>query len=402
MILIKDENNILASVSIYHALNDGSVAVIPILFPIFKSIFNLTYTQVGVITGGGLLLTLISQLIIGRKADGKDFRTLLSVGILLVSASLLLLTQSRDFYTLLILILFIRFSSSFFHPIGVGWISRTFKKIKLDWAMGIQSGGADIGAFVAVGTTLFLTELAYWQFPLFLWSILGIIGLFFGIILTRNIRETVTKLKYENKRQTFKEALSEGLNFLKNIKLLVPAIMLSGAAWGIIITYLPLFLQERTNLSLSLIGLLVAVWLGVGSIASFSYGSISNYLGRKKIIILSYLVLGIIGILLTTITDIQILFVMMVLLGIAVFITYPTLFSFISEITHESIEGRIFGIIFTLQLGGGTALLFIGGILSDLIGIWMPFFLLGIISLILSVFLILYYNKPYAINSLNI
>jgi FSR family fosmidomycin resistance protein-like MFS transporter len=401
VILIKDENNILTTVAIYHALNDGSVAVIPILFPIFKSIFNLTYTQVGIITGGGLLLTLISQLIIGRKADGKDFRTLLSVGILLVSISLLLLTQSRDFYTLFLLILFIRFSSSFFHPIGVGWISRTFKKIKLDWAMGIQSGGADIGAFVAVATTLYLTEITYWQFPLFLWSILGIIGLLAGIIFTRNIRVTITKVKFEYKKQTFKEALSEGLDFLKNIKILVPAIMISGASWGIIITYLPLLLQERTNLSLSLIGLLVAVWLGIGSIASFSYGTISNYLGRKKIIIFSYLSLGIIGIMLTTITSVQILLGMMVLLGIAVFITYPALFSFISEITHESIEGRTFGIIFTLQLGGGTALLFIGGILSDLIGIWMPFFLLGIISLIISVFLVLYYRKPYAINSLH-
>ena len=196
----------------------------------------------------------------------------------------------------------------------MGWISRTFKKIKLDWAMGIQSGGADIGAFVAVATTLFLTKLAYWQFPLFIWSILGIIGLFFGIILTRNTRENITKVKYKHKKQTFKEALSEGLNFLKNIKLLVPAIMLSGVAWGIIITYLPLLLQERTNLSLSLIGLLVAVWLGIGSIASFSYGTISNYLGRKKIIILSYLALGIIGILLTIITNVQILLLMMILL----------------------------------------------------------------------------------------
>ena len=400
--MIKDENNILTTVATYHALNDGSVAVIPILFPIFKSIFNLTYTQVGVITGGGLLLTLISQLIIGRKADGKDFRTLLSVGILLISISLLLLTQSRNFFSLFLLILFIRFSSSFFHPIGVGWISRTFKKIKLDWAMGIQSGGADIGAFVAVATTLYLTELTFWQFPLFLWSMLCVIGLFFGILLTKNIRETVSKVKYEHKKQTFKQALTEGLNFLKNIKILVPAIMISGASWGIIITYLPLLLQERTNLSLSLIGLLVAVWLGVGSIASFSYGTISKYLGRKKIIIFSYLSLGIIGIFLTTITNVQIILGMMVLLGIAVFITYPALFSFISEITHESIEGRTFGIIFTLQLGGGTALLLIGGILSDLIGIWMPFFLLGIISLILTVFLILYYHKPYAINSLHI
>lgn len=391
-----DKIRILSTTSIYHALNDGSVAVIPILFPIYKSLFNLSYTQVGIITGGGLLLTLISQLIISRKADGKDFRTLLSLGTLLVSASLLLITQSHDFITLLFFILFIRFSSSFFHPIGVGWISRTFKKIKLDWAMGIQSGCADIGGFVAVATTLYITEITYWQFPLFLWSIIGIIGLFIGITLTRDIKENINDIRMETKKQTVKEALSNELILLKNIKLLAPAIMLSGAAWGIIITYLPLLLQERTDLSLSFIGILVAIWLGIGSIASFSYGKISRYLGRKKVIILSYILIGSVGIFLTFVTYVQAIFGLIILLGIAVFLTYPTLFSFISEVTHESMEGRTFGIIFTLQLGGGTALLFIGGILSDIFGIWTPFFLLGILSFMISILLLIFYKKPYA------
>ena len=141
------------SVSLYHALNDGSVAVIPILFPVLKSLFSLNYTQIGIITGGGLILTLIAQLFIGRIADGKNFSTLLSMGILLVGISMLLLTKSSDFFTLVLFILVLRLASSFFHPVGVGLVSRVFKRDHLDQAMGIQSGCADIGALLAISTT---------------------------------------------------------------------------------------------------------------------------------------------------------------------------------------------------------------------------------------------------------
>ena len=130
---MNDKHRILSTVGIYHAFNDGSIAVIPLLFPIFKVLFNLSYTQIGVITGGGLLIILIAQIFIGRISDRKNFRTLLSIGILLLSGSLLLLTQTQGFLTLLLFIFIVRLSSSFFHPIGIGWVSRVFKKDRLDW-----------------------------------------------------------------------------------------------------------------------------------------------------------------------------------------------------------------------------------------------------------------------------
>ena len=129
---MNDKHKILSATAIYHAFNDGAVAAIPLLFPIFKDIFGLSYTQVGVITGGGLLITLVAQLMIGRISDHKDFRTLLSTGIFLLCISLLLLTQTQGFLSLLLFIFVLRFASSFYHPIGIGWISRTFKKDRLD------------------------------------------------------------------------------------------------------------------------------------------------------------------------------------------------------------------------------------------------------------------------------
>jgi len=391
---MREKNKILSTVCIYHALNDGSVAAIPILFPVLKSLFSLNYTQIGIITGGGLILMLIVQLLIGRIADGKNFATLLTTGLLLVGISMLLLTQSSDFFTLVVFILVFRLAASFFHPIGVGWISRIFKRDRLDHAMGIQSGCADIGALLAITTTLYLTEIMGWSFPLYIWAMLCVIGVLIGIYLTNNLSDEYLIVKKEGKKQNIKDAFNEGFQLIKKIKLLVPAFMISGSAWGVTITYLPLLLSEKTSLSLPLIGILVGVWIGIGSIVSFFYGRVSTIFGRKTIILCCYLTMGVMGLFLTYFTNIIVLIGIMILLGVSTFLTYPALFSIISEATHESVEGRTFGLIFTLQLGGGTTLLFFGGVLADIYGIGIPFAILGALSLILSSLLIINYRKP--------
>jgi MFS family permease len=253
---MNQKTRILATVSIYHAINDGAISVVPILFPIFISIFNLTYTQIGIITGGSLFISLITQIIVGRGSDGKNCRTTLSIGILLISISLLLLSHTQEFITLLIFIYLLRFSSSFFHPIGVGWISRIFKKDNLDWAMGVHSGFADIGVFIALSTTLLLSELTNWSIPLYIWSISAAIIVIFGITLTNKLNEKYLYVKKTKKKQFFKEAIDETIILLKNIKILIPALIISGGVWAETITYLPLLLYERTDLSLSSVGFL--------------------------------------------------------------------------------------------------------------------------------------------------
>jgi FSR family fosmidomycin resistance protein-like MFS transporter len=384
---------ILSTVCLYHGLNDGAISVIPILFPIFKIMFDLSYTQIGIVTSGSLIIHIFAQLMIGRISDGKNFRTMLTLGILLISISMYLLTLTIEFLTLTLFIFFLRFATSFFHPIGIGWISRIFKKDRLDWAMGMQSCSADIGAFIALSTTLYITEISRLEFPLLFWSLAGAIIVLSGIILTRNIDEKHLTVKMIKEKQSIIEAFDEASLLLRRIKILVPAFMISGASWGVTVTYLPLLLDERTNLSLTHIGLIVALWIGIGAISSFFYGKINEKLGRKNVLLLSYLTIGISGILLVLYTNIIVYLIIMVILGISVFLTFPSLASYISENTHESAEGRTFGTVFTLQLVGGTILLFIGGVLSDMIGIWMPFAIMGFLSLILTFVLIINYRK---------
>lgn len=102
------------------------------------------------------------------------------------------------------------------------------------------------------------------------------------------------------------------------------------------------------------------------------YGKIQFYIGRKTSIILAYLTIGLIGFLLIFFTSIQIIIIIVILLGLSTFLSFPALFSFVSEATHKTVEGKTFGYIFTIQLGVGTVLLFLSGVLADIFGIWIP------------------------------
>ncbi|HVQ00206.1 MAG TPA: MFS transporter [Candidatus Thermoplasmatota archaeon] len=392
---MKEQGRILWTVGIIHAINDGSIAVVSVLFPVFRELFHLSYTEVGIITGGGLSMTLIGQLAFGRIADGKNVNSFLLTGLLLTGLSMFLLMLSHSYLTLILFMLVLRFATSLFHPIGVGWVSRTYKRQRLDWAMGIQSGSADIGTFFAIATTLTFSALWGWGFPLALWGIIGIGGLSVCILLTRELERHWMIVPNAKSKQTLRDASADTWRLVKKIKLLVPAFVISGASWGITITFLPLLLNARTTISLPIIGLLVAMWTGIGSLSSLSYGRIRKKINRKKVLVLSYFGIGIMGIFLSYFTNVFIIIPVLILLGISVFLTYPALFSFVSEVTHETKEGWTFGITFTFQTGGSTVLSFFSGFLSDVYGIWVPFALVGMISFIFGVVLLFNYSKPF-------
>jgi len=391
---MKDKHKILTTVGIFHAFNDGALDVIPLLFPILRVLFDLSYTQIGIITGGGFFITLVSQVSIGRVSDRKNFRNMLSVGIFLIGITLLLMTQIQGFLTLLILIFVLRFACSFYHPIGIGWVSRTFKKDRLDWGMGVQSAFGDFGSFIAILTTLFIAERLGWSYPFYFWSAAGFIILFSGLFLTKKIDYKYLEIHDISKgRQPFREAFSEAWLLLKLNKVLLPGFVVSGVAWSLIINYLPLLLDERTNLTLSSIGIVVSIWMGVGVIVCLLYGRIKDLLGRRNTLIFSYFIMGFMGFALSFFTNISVIVLIMFLLGVSTFLTFPAMFSYVSEITHNSVESKTFSYLLTLQLGGQTILVFAGGVLSDIYGIWIPFTILGFMGLFVGSLLVINLKK---------
>jgi len=384
-----DNHRILATVSIFHLFNDGVISLVPLLFPIFRVLFNLSYSQIGLITGTGLAISLFIQFYIGSISDKRNFRTLLLIGMSSLVITLFLFPYITGFLSLFLLFILLRFSASFFHPLGIGLISRRFKKDRLDWAMGIQSAFGDLGVFFAIVSTLFIAETIGWNYPFYIWAGIGLTAVVLGILLTYSLPKKHLKHVTIYKKQSIREKITEYRRIFSNLRYYTPLLIISGATWGVTLTYLPLFLEETTSISLSLIGVVVSLWIGFGTLASFFYGKIQAKLGRKNIILLCYALITLLNLLLIFNQFIILLPIIIATLGIATFLTFPILFSSVSEITHESKEGKTFGFIFTLQLGGGTILSYLSGFLSDVFGIWIPFAFMAITGLIATMSILL-------------
>jgi MFS transporter, FSR family, fosmidomycin resistance protein len=108
--------SVLLAISFSHLLNDTIQSLIPSIYPIVKTSFHLSFTQVGFITLTFQLSASLLQPLVGSYTDKKPqpFSLATSMGISL--AGLILLSQSSSYAMLLSSVALIGIGSSVFHP----------------------------------------------------------------------------------------------------------------------------------------------------------------------------------------------------------------------------------------------------------------------------------------------
>ncbi|MFQ6081852.1 MAG: MFS transporter [Candidatus Aminicenantia bacterium] len=276
------KNRILSFVSFYHALNDAAVVAVPTIFPLLydqKFIIE-KYFYIGILSYIGLLVSVISQMIVGQIAEKFEYRHLLFISLCSLSLTMFLITRATIFLIFLFIYIWLRISSSFYHPLGVAWISDVFKGKSLDQAMGIQSGSGNLGVFLAFISTGYLAQKYNWKIPLIFWGIIGIMIAFLGLRLSQGSTSRGQEIVRIN--------LSSWIKTFKQIKVFIIGLLFGGASWGTTIFYAPSFLHHKLNISMGRTGLYLAGWIGAGTMVTYSYGKINQLIGRFRTLILGF------------------------------------------------------------------------------------------------------------------
>ncbi|MGO9411946.1 MAG: MFS transporter [Spirochaetia bacterium] len=107
---------ILVAISFSHLLNDSIQSFIPSIYPIFKGAFQLTFTQVGLITFTTQLTGSLLQPIVGVVTDRRPQPFSLAIGMTFTLAGLVMLSLSHSYGMLLASVALIGIGSSVFHP----------------------------------------------------------------------------------------------------------------------------------------------------------------------------------------------------------------------------------------------------------------------------------------------
>jgi len=107
---------ILFAISFSHLLNDTIQSLIPAIYPILKSNYNLSFAQVGLITLTFQMAASLLQPFVGIYTDKKPQPYSLATGMGFTLTGLVILSMSHHFYLVLVSVAFIGVGSSIFHP----------------------------------------------------------------------------------------------------------------------------------------------------------------------------------------------------------------------------------------------------------------------------------------------
>ena len=363
--------------SIYHLTNDGAVTVMAGQITVLRTVFPIDALEIGLLTGTAFLVTAVVQILVGALSDRREPSRFLGVGILLLALGSFSVAASTSLPMFLAFVAVSRIGASFYHPVGIAWIGREFRGQALDRSMGVQSAFGDSGVILGMATSAVLGLTLGWQSPFLLWGALNLaaVALAFFLVPRQPPLPTQTRPR------------ADYASIVRDVRLWLFPLGLGGAAFAVFTSFGPPLLKDKFGFTDAAAGVSIALWILAGALVAFFFGRVSRRFGRFRILAVSYALLGIASFVGATSGEPIFVLATFWTLGSALFVTYPAIFSFVSEAGHRQLQGATFGFIFLFQLLGGALASYAAGSLASALGptpairASIPFLLVGGLAL---------------------
>lgn len=359
-----------------------AIAMAGPVVPLYASSLGASWVQLGFMgTSWGATLMLLAM-VSGRISDKLGRKPLLiASGCLSTIAALSYLLSST--VTGLILTRILE---------GVAWalfwptIEALTTEIVEPRAAGRAMGMATASYGIAFATGSFaggsITQIFSYSQTFILYLLLSLFATLLALVLIRK-PDPRKALRVEGKGQKIDSSWRSEIILL--------AYFLGGAytfGLGTILTFLSVFAKIQ-GVSVLLVGVLFG-FFWVGRIAgSFGGGPLSDRLGRGRIAIVAMLGAAVGFVLVGASTEVGLLYVGVVILGVSIGAAFPVTVAIISDNIHRSIRGYAMGTFETSCAAGFLLASVAGGFLSDLYSPRTPYLLAATVSVLPATIFIL-------------
>ena len=374
---------ILLSVAFVHLLNDCVQAVLPSIYPLLKHEFNLTFTQVGLITLTFQCTASLLQPWIGLYTDKRPIPFLLPAGMCVTLLGVGLLAWAGSYPMLLVAAGMIGVGSSTFHP-EASRVARLASGGRFGFAQSVFQVGGNAGS--ALGPLLAAAivvgrgqaEIA-WFMLLVLVAVAVLVGVsrWYSHHLMNMVKKAALHAGPALPRKKVIQALAV-------LALLVFSKYIYMASLQ---TYYTFFLIEKFKLPVGTAQMYLFLFLASVALGTFAGGPIGDKIGRKRVIWFSILGAAPFTIALPY-ADLFWTGVLSVIIGLVMSSAFSAIVVFAQELVPGKvglISGIFFGLMFGISGVGAAAM----GSIADVHGIaqvyqiasFLP--LLGILAVLL-------------------
>lgn len=346
--------SILFSIAFAHLLNDLLQAVIPASYPILKQNFNLTFTQIGLITLAYQLAASILQPLVGLYTDKRPKPFSQIFGMLFTLSGIVSLSYAWSFEMIIAAVVLVGIGSSIFHP-EASRISFLASGGKRGLAQSIFQLGGNAGT--AIGPLLVaLIVVPNSQFYIIWFAIVALIGL---IVLSRIAVWYQSHLSLRSAKKAVIDLpnLSQKTIVISVVILLI-LIFSKFFYMASMSSYFTFYLIEKFGLSVQEAQFHLVLFLASCAVGTLIGGPLGDKFGRKYVIWFSVLGAAPFTLLLPYV-DLFWTGVLSVVIGVIISSAFPAILVYAQELLPKKlgmVSGLFYG--FAFGMGGlGSALL---------------------------------------------
>lgn len=367
-----------------------SVVGVPSIIPVFPEMskeLNVSRDKIGLLITVFTLPGAILAPLIGIITDRFGRKKILILALILFGISGTLCFFSREFEIILILRFFQGLGAACLGIINITLIGDIFSgdhKIK---AMGYNSGVMSIASalFPAVGGLLAAIN---WNYP-FLIPFLAIVVAFLVFFYLDNPEPEENPRLMIYFQNVIKTILTK-----KAIMLFLLNFATFALLFGVILTYLPIFLQDQLGMSSKEIGFLLSFMAVSAGLSASQLSRFSKKFSMKSLLAFGFIAYLLGFIILPYTENVYGLLALIIVIGVGQGSTVPTIFNILTSIAPLEHRGAFMSVNSTALRAGQTAGPLFTGLLFSLWGIsWV--FWTGAIAALIFVFLIILFIPSF-------
>lgn len=352
--------SILLLVSLGHFLNDTMQAVIPAIYPVIKENFNLSFSQIGIITLCFQMTSSIIQPFIGRYADKHPRPFSLSIAMIFTLIGLTMLCYANNFYTILISVCIIGMGSSIFHP-EASRVAQMASGGKRGLAQSIFQVGGNAGT--AAGPLLAaLIIIPFGQTAIGFFDILAIVAFFIFIRIGFWYKRRIEEFG-RSKKPTFikTHSLTEGQ--VKKTLFLLLFLMFSKNFFSVSMTnYFTFYLINKYDVSIYHSQMALFAYLSACAAGIIAGGFLTDKFGRKLVILGSIFGAAPFTVIMPYVNSVYLCLTLAMLIGIIISSAFSAILVYATDLMPDKV-GMIAGLFFGFAFGlGGIGSAFFGAL----------------------------------------
>jgi len=388
-------------ITLGHSLTHWYPATFFMLLPLIGNEMGLSYSQIGFIMTCQYAAGAISNVPGGMLVDvwGKKGQ-LMALSLFWVGFPYLMMGFSSQYWMLLICVMLVGIGNNLWHPTAIPLLGSMFPKRK-GLALSLHGMGGNVGdALAPLAVGALLTTLS-WREIVVLNVVPGaamsmLILFFLGTMTFAPKQKTNTAVQSNdapvvNSKGQSMSSYVAGLRTLMQTPGLFLLTLSSGfrsMTQGTLLTFLPLYLANEMHYDVFWVGAGMALLQLTGFIAAPIAGHLSDTMGRKNILMVSFGMSGVILLLMTFAGGSPWFVFLIAVLGFFLYAARPIMQAWMLDATPKNMGGTAIGLMFGMQSGAQAIAPILGGIVADQYGLLAAFYLLAATIIIANIMVV--------------